>query len=475
VRWLRLAILLSMVSFCLFEKSIQVFAKDSLDSQLTSKAYVDPKGYFKIIPPKGWTVKQYPNDPRGKVDFRLVSGRDRIQLIVSAQKSPFPNFEALFAQNEAGGKRWIKRRGGTMQSSKIKLFDVPVAKFVQKIPGKVNLLQLHFKMRDNYYVLAVGGLPHAYEKYLALAMKSINTFQPMFPDVKAEEANKHLVVSKIRTAKFLIKGGRKNYALEIINEGLKIDPGNKELMELKRQISGVISTSKDIETHSSIQPDSTKGTTSRVVFKPELLINASREGRLEDVHKYLKLGADPNAKDSKGNTAWLAATSTWSLAPDLIQKRLQLVKMLIDHGANINEREKSKFGTTALIRAALIGGTPLVKLLLQKGADPNVRSAMGGTALIAACVSRENPDSILERVKLILEKGGKVNTINSYNGSTALMSASSLGRIEVVKTLLAAGADVKIKNKKGQTAMDLAAKHGHVKVVGLLKQETNKN
>ncbi|MFC1835674.1 hypothetical protein ACFL2Q_13220 [Thermodesulfobacteriota bacterium] len=220
-------------------------------SKLSSAPYIDPKGYFKIIPPAGWTPKQYPNDPRGKVDFTYVSGRNRIQLIVSAQKSTFSSFESLFADNQAGARRWGSRRGASLQSSRISMFGVPVGRFLQEIPGRVKLLQLHFLKGGNYYTLAVAGPPNSYRKFLSIAMKSIETFQPMFPDVKAEDAKKHVVASKIRTAKFLIKSGKKDYAREIINEGLGLEPGNKELIELKQQAEGTPHTKRT----SSRRPD----------------------------------------------------------------------------------------------------------------------------------------------------------------------------------------------------------------------------
>ena len=35
----------------------------------SEKQYVDPKGYFKIVPPAQWKIEEYPQDPRGKVAF----------------------------------------------------------------------------------------------------------------------------------------------------------------------------------------------------------------------------------------------------------------------------------------------------------------------------------------------------------------------------------------------------------------------
>ena len=170
-----------------------------LDQQ---SAYVDPKGYFKIIPPLGWSPVEYPDDPRGKVDFNAMSGNERFQLALIAQKSPFANFDALFADNERGVHRWGSQRGASVESSKVSMFDVPVARFFSEIPGRLKLLQFHFVIGDVYYAIALGGAPKAYDKFQRLAMQSTETFQPMFPDIKSQDARMHVVTSKIRTAIF---------------------------------------------------------------------------------------------------------------------------------------------------------------------------------------------------------------------------------------------------------------------------------
>jgi len=56
----------------------------------------------------------------------------------------------------------------------------------------------------------------------------------------------------------------------------------------------------------------------------------------------------------------------------------------------------------------------------------------------------------------------------SQAGQTALMLAVSHGRIDMVKALLACGADVNIQDDEGSTALMCASEHGHVEIVKLL-------
>ena len=84
------------------------------------------------------------------------------------------------------------------------------------------------------------------------------------------------------------------------------------------------------------------------------------------------------------------------------------------------------------------------------------RTTDGVTALWAA--SKEGHAKV---VKLLLEKGADVNVKDTTNDETALWIASKEGHEEVVKLLLAAKADVNVKAKDGKTALGIAKHEGH--------------
>jgi hypothetical protein len=104
---------------------------------------------------------------------------------------------------------------------------------------------------------------------------------------------------------------------------------------------------------------------------------------------------------------------------------------------------------TVLMRAALAGDLELAKLLLSYGADPNIISKDRETVLMAACGTgfingyhrQRSPAERLELVKLLVELGQDVNAADNY-GITPLMVAANLGDLEVVKYLVAQGADL---------------------------------
>ena len=83
------------------------------------------------------------------------------------------------------------------------------------------------------------------------------------------------------------------------------------------------------------------------------------------VRLLLDSGADPNLPDDKGRTPLIANS-----------RDLDVAKMLIAHGANVNAREKDGF--TALMNASSVD---LTRLLLQQGANPFAKTDRGQTAL----------------------------------------------------------------------------------------------
>jgi ankyrin repeat protein len=120
-------------------------------------------------------------------------------------------------------------------------------------------------------------------------------------------------------------------------------------------------------------------------------------------------------------------------------------------------------GQTAFIRAALAGDVKLMRLLLEHGSDPNMKTNDGATALMAAAginwvvaqtYSRSDAE-YLEAAKLCLEKGADVNAANSQ-GFTPMIGAANRGFDGMVRLLAEHGAKLDVKDKQGRTPMTFA-------------------
>lgn len=157
---------------------------------------------------------------------------------------------------------------------------------------------------------------------------------------------------------------------------------------------------------------------------------------------------------------------------------MDLIKALLAKGADPNARVNTTpvrgfmqgsanwvnfDGQTAFIRAALAGDIALMRLLLEHGADPNLTTNEGSTALMAAAglnfvVSQTftHPnEEYLEAARLCLEKGNNVNAINNQ-GLTAMHGATNRGFDDMVKLLAAAGSKLDVADKQGRTPMTYA-------------------
>jgi ankyrin repeat protein len=195
-------------------------------------------------------------------------------------------------------------------------------------------------------------------------------------------------------------------------------------------------------------------------------------------------GADPNA-DGQGWTAlhqiaWSRRHNAGFNLPGPVPTgsldSLDLARKLVARGANLDARVKkeprdgnrnmlNRIGSTPFVMAAKSADVPLMKVLLELGADPKLTTNEGTTALMVAAgvgiwAPGENPgthEEALAAVKLALEAGGGgVNDINK-NGETALHGAVYRGgAIPVIQYLADHGAKLDVVNKKGWTPLTAA-------------------
>ena len=207
-----------------------------------------------------------------------------------------------------------------------------------------------------------------------------------------------------------------------------------------------------------------------------------------DVAKLLvERGADVNAAD------WWARTPLWA-AVDIRNRDykyggnndqgidraswLEFIQVLLARGANTNARTKEYppirrwimpisdiswvdfTGQTPFLRASLAGDLTVMHLLLDKSADPNIATFGGTTALMAAAgvnwsvgqTFTESKESLMEAVKLCVEKGADVNASNSM-GITALIGAVNRGSNDILEFLVKKGAKLDVKDNEGRTPM----------------------
>jgi len=215
------------------------------------------------------------------------------------------------------------------------------------------------------------------------------------------------------------------------------------------------------------------------------LVLAIINGHYDTAAFLLDRKADPNAQDNMGRAALFAAVDMRDLyasnrpAPREVNKTdpMDLIKMLLDHGADVNAKLTKLIparavldfpdmmmgeGATPFLRAAKSADIPLMQLLLDHGADPKVVTKAGVTALMVAAgmghanTVRRGAEQPIEAMKICLAKGVDINAATEKTLNTALHAAAGQGSDDIVQFLADHGAKLDLKDNKGRTPLDVA-------------------
>ena len=200
------------------------------------------------------------------------------------------------------------------------------------------------------------------------------------------------------------------------------------------------------------------------------LFQAIIEGNLADVRKLIAEGADVNTPNcirhtplddavARGNREIVlellaAGADTNNGAPLLSAvgyNQRDMVKLLLERGAKVDQQEEDGILGTPLIFAAIKGNADIARDLLAAGANVNSRTSNGATALMEAAEEKHTA-----LVPLLLQAGADVNAADNF-GVTALWHAASQGNLATAKLLIDAGADVNARSSNQGSILETAA------------------
>lgn len=177
------------------------------------------------------------------------------------------------------------------------------------------------------------------------------------------------------------------------------------------------------------------------------LFSAAISNRSELVDFLLAHGAELDSRDNSGRTIFIFVVRMGLFD--------EMAERLIRYGANINAPDDE--GRTALMYAALDPHRRMIGILLDAGANPNLSDAAGKTALMYA--AGEAPlgtlISMLGREASTRNIGANTDKWDPEKKAARLAKAYE-HRAEVIRHLIARGADSSLQDAEGNTALDIA-------------------
>ena len=181
------------------------------------------------------------------------------------------------------------------------------------------------------------------------------------------------------------------------------------------------------------------------------------DGDRETVENLFKSGANPNARDPIGTPLLIVVAS---------EQRVDCVKMLLENGADPNVRitdvARGYHDAPAIHFPATNGSAEILQVMIDAGVDVEATDGTGLRALMSAAFMGN--DHAVE----VLLNAGATTEAQDREGYTALMFAANGGRAGCVRLLLAHHADPHARDNQSSTPIMFAAQHGHDDCVRLL-------
>ena len=230
------------------------------------------------------------------------------------------------------------------------------------------------------------------------------------------------------------------------------------------------------------------------------LIDALVRGDNSQALALVQAGADPNTRykptpipslfqyierilhrshppTNESPTALMIASGVpWAEYPDTLSRQKensddsQLVQAMLAHGGIIHFNNKQELDL--LYWVGYLHRSNTLSLLIEHGANVNVKDEDGSTPLFAITMDKPHPDI----VRILLEHGAKAEVQGDVIGHSVLMNAIFYGaEPEVIRQLLSHGADPNLTDREKETPLLLAREQKRADIVAILKTAGARN
>ena len=257
---------------------------------------------------------------------------------------------------------------------------------------------------------------------------------------------------------FAASEGHFEVARMLLERGADIHSQNDErLTPLQRASQGMREGHRDIV---RLLLDYGANCDARDNYRNTALHFAASAGNLDGARILLELGAEVDSQNNEGLTPLLRASQ------GMREGLRDLMRVLLDHGANRNARDNR--GNTVLHLAASEGHLDAARMILELGVDVDPKNNEGLTPFLRASQGMREGHRVI--MQLLLRHDADY-TVRDNRGNTALHLAASEGRLDVASMLLELGVDVDPKNNEGFTPLRQVSQgmlEGHRDIMWLL-------
>lgn len=191
------------------------------------------------------------------------------------------------------------------------------------------------------------------------------------------------------------------------------------------------------------------------------LMLAVKDGDIISINNILSGGLDPNFTDLEGYSP--LHRSVYYNKRNSVEALLNYKdidkEIKLPEGSEINRWYLN--GATPLLLASYFGYTDIVNMLLDSGADINARDESDGAGAIHIASANGNNETIMA---LLYRDKGMID-LKDETKTTPLEWATMKGKINTVSLLLSQGADIKLQDKDGFTALHYAVSYGNTDII----------
>lgn len=238
-------------------------------------------------------------------------------------------------------------------------------------------------------------------------------------------------IGNITTLKNLVEKGVKfnDNAMIIASQGSR---GTSNTLEVYQYLEGL-----------KIKPNAIGKNGENVLHS---IVRKEKQG---DIIKYfLSKGVDANKSDNDGNTPLMNAAAS--------SADMEVLNILLATTKDVNHANKK--GVTALAQALKSNNAEVVKLLIDKGANVNVLDANEDnlTTYLIQSYNPQKAEDFESKIKILTDKGFSIASPQK-NGNTVYHLAVAKNDVSLIKLVERFGVNVNSKNSEGMTALHKAA------------------